>query len=90
MSFGFLGIQFGWGLQMANMQYAIDGQDSKYIPHRNVRDQDVYTGTHDTHTTMGCWHSTGEGDSTRSADAVAREKAFARRYLDTDGTDMHW
>jgi len=21
---------------------------------------------------------------------VAREKAFARRYLDTDGTDMHW
>lgn len=75
---------------MAILQFAFDGQDSNFIPHRYIRDLVVYTGTHDNDTTMGWWHSTGAGDSTRSADAVAREKAFARRYLDTDGTDMHW
>lgn len=81
--------QFGYP-GMAILQFAFDGQDSNFIPHRYVRDLVVYTGTHDNDTTMGWWHSTGEGDSTRSAETVAREKAFARRYLDTDGTEMHW
>jgi 4-alpha-glucanotransferase len=75
---------------MAILQFAFDGQDSNFIPHRYTRELVVYTGTHDNDTTMGWWRSTGEGDSTRTADAVAREKAFARRYLATDGTDMHW
>ncbi|MCE2901367.1 MAG: 4-alpha-glucanotransferase [Gemmatimonas sp.] len=75
---------------MAILQFAFDGQDSNFIPHRYVRDLVVYTGTHDNDTTMGWWQSTGEGDSTRGADAVAREKAFAKRYLGTDGQDMHW
>lgn len=75
---------------MSILQFAFDGQDSDFIPHRYIRESVVYTGTHDNDTTMGWWSSTGEGDSTRSADAVAREKAFARRYLDTDGHEMHW
>ncbi len=75
---------------MAILQFAFDGQDSNFIPHRYERDLVVYTGTHDNDTTMGWWQSTGEGDSTRAADAVAREKEFARRYLNTDGTEMHW
>ncbi|WP_396206300.1 4-alpha-glucanotransferase [Gemmatimonas sp.] len=75
---------------MAILQFAFDGQDSHFIPHRYVRDLVVYTGTHDNDTTVGWWQSTGEGDSTRSADAVAREKTFARRYLETDGAEMHW
>ena len=75
---------------MAILQFAFDGQDSNFIPHRYVRDLVVYTGTHDNDTTMGWWQSSGAGDSTRSAEAVAREKAFARQYLGTDGTDMHW
>lgn len=81
--------QFGYP-GMAILQFAFDGQDSQFIPHRYVRDLVVYTGTHDNDTTMGWWNSTGEGDSTRAADAVAREKAFAKRYLATDGTEMHW
>ncbi|MCZ8203931.1 4-alpha-glucanotransferase [Gemmatimonas sp.] len=75
---------------MAILQFAFDGQDSNFIPHRYVRDLVVYTGTHDNDTTLGWWQSSGAGDSTRSADTVAREKAFARRYLDTDGSEMHW
>ncbi len=75
---------------MAILQFAFDGQDSAFIPHRYVRECVVYTGTHDNDTTVGWWNSTGHGDSTRAADAVAHEKAFARRYLHTDGQEMHW
>jgi 4-alpha-glucanotransferase len=81
--------QFGYP-GMAILQFAFDGQDSNFIPHRYVRDLVVYTGTHDNDTTMGWWQSTGAGDSTRAADDVAREKAFAKRYLGTDGQEMHW
>lgn len=81
--------QFGYP-GMSILQFAFDGQSSDFIPHRYIRERVVYTGTHDNDTTVGWWRSTGAGDSTRSADAVAREKAFAKRYLATDGTDMHW
>ena len=64
---------------MAILQFAFDGQDSNFIPHRHLRDLVVYTGTHDNDTTVGWWQSTGAGDSTRPSDAVAREKDFARR-----------
>jgi len=50
----------------------------------------VYTGTHDNDTTIGWWESTGQGDSTRAADEVAREKAFALQYLGADGREMNW
>ena len=53
----------------------------------------VYTGTHDNDTTVGWWESTGAGDSTRAADEVAREKAFAlavsRRRRPRDELDAH-
>jgi len=75
---------------MAILQFAFDGQDSNFIPHRYPRDVVVYTGTHDNDTAMGWWQSTGAGDSTRSPEAVAREKDYARRYLMTDGREMHW
>ena len=32
----------------------------------------------------------GTGDSTRTAEAVAREKDHALRYLATDGREMNW
>ncbi len=75
---------------MAILQFAFDGQDSNFLPHRHARDLVVYTGTHDNDTTVGWWRSGGAGDSTRPPEAVAREKAFARRYLATDGHDIHW
>ncbi len=81
--------QFGYP-GMSILQFAFDGQSSDFIPHKYIRERVVYTGTHDNDTTMGWWSSTGEGDSTRSAETVAAEKAFAMRYLATDGQAMHW
>jgi 4-alpha-glucanotransferase len=81
--------QFGYP-GMAILQFAFSDPASSFIPHRYDRALVVYTGTHDNDTTAGWWHSTGTGDSTRAAGDVAREKAFARRYLETDGREIHW
>ena len=39
----------------------------------------VYTGTHDNDTVQGWW-----------ATCTEHERAFAKRYLNTDGSDLHW
>src|SRR5206468_478871 len=47
-------------------------------------------GTHDNDTTMGWWTG-GAGHSTRSHDDIARERDYARRYLNIDDDrDVHW
>jgi 4-alpha-glucanotransferase len=75
---------------MSILQFAFADESSEFLPHRLVRHRVVYTGTHDNDTTIGWWTSTGDGDSTRQSEEVAREKAFAMRYLDCDGGEMHW
>lgn len=75
---------------MAILQFAFGADDSDFLPHHFVRELVVYTGTHDNDTSLGWWQSTGYGDSTRAAESVAAEKSRAMRYLDTDGSEMHW
>ena len=81
--FGFPGmaiLQFAWGS---------DAQGSTFIPHNYPRRLVTYTGTHDNDTTVGWW-TAGVGDSTRSKEEVEREHDFARRYMNTDGKEIHW
>jgi len=78
------------GMSILQFAFGGDGQASEFKPHNFPRERVVYTGTHDNDTTVGWWSSTGAGDSTRSADDVAREKSYAKRYLATDGSEMHW
>jgi 4-alpha-glucanotransferase len=77
---------------MAVLQFAFgnDPQAPDFRPHNYPRNRVAYTGTHDNDTTLGWWNSTGESDSTRSAADVAKEKQFARHYLNTDGREMNW
>ena len=66
---------------MAVLQFAFDpGRRSLFLPYRQRRNQVVYTGTHDNNTTLG-WFL---------ADASPAEKEFVRRYLATDGREIHW
>jgi len=79
---------------MAILQFAFgdDPQAPTFRPHRYERDTVAYTGTHDNDTVMGWWRG-GAGDSVRSAEAVVREKAFAREYLGVDhhaDPEMNW
>lgn len=77
---------------MAVLQFAFggDSQANGFLPHNFQRELVAYTGTHDNDTTVGWWQSTGHGDSTRQTGEVEAEKLKARRYLNTDGTDIHW
>ncbi len=76
---------------MAVLQFAFgnDPQAPTFQPHNYERDTVAYTGTHDNDTVMGWWEG-GAGDSIRTPEDVAREKARARAYLATDGTEMSW
>ncbi len=66
---------------MAVLQFAFDPSDrSLFLPYRQRRNQVVYTGTHDNNTTLGWFLS----------DASPAEKAFVRRYLGSDGREIHW
>ncbi|MCC6772270.1 MAG: 4-alpha-glucanotransferase [Gemmatimonadaceae bacterium] len=86
--------QFGFpGMSILQFAFGGDGQATEFKPHNFPRERVVYTGTHDNDTTMGWWASTGNGESTRDAGEVSREKAYARRYLGTDESDdpvMNW
>lgn len=65
---------------MAILQFAFDGQHrSVYLPHHQVANQVVYTGTHDNDTSRG-WYE--------SAPEPARDQV--RRYLGVDGRDLPW
>jgi 4-alpha-glucanotransferase len=78
------------GMSILQFAFGGDGSATDFKPHNYPRARVVYTGTHDNDTAVGWWTSTGEGDSTRTPDDVAREKAYAMRYLGTDGHEMHW
>ena len=77
---------------MAILQFAFgkDPQAPDFKPHHYPRDLVAYSGTHDNDTTIGWWTSTAEGDSTRTADDISKERAFALEYLGVDGSQMHW
>ncbi len=66
-------LQFAWNTDQDGLG------DSPYLPHKHVRNQVVYTGTHDNDTTLAWWNQTEEKD-----------KHFLRRYLATDAQAIHW
>ena len=77
---------------MAILQFAFgnDPQGPSFRPHNYSRELAAYTGTHDNDTTVGWWNSSGATDSTRTAEDVAKERAFARAYLDFKDEPIHW
>ncbi len=78
------------GMAILQFAFGTDAQASDFIPHNHTRDLVVYTGTHDNDTTVGWWTSTGGADSTRTAADIEKERDFTRRYLATDGREIHW
>jgi 4-alpha-glucanotransferase len=83
--------QFGLpGMAILQFAFGKDPQAPDFKPHNYPRDRVAYTGTHDNDTTVGWWTSTGAGDSTRTADDIREERDFTRKYLATDGREIHW
>jgi len=77
---------------MAILQFAFgkDPQGPSFRPHNYSRELAAYTGTHDNDTTVGWWNSSGANDSTRTPEDVAKERAFARAYLNLRDEPIHW
>jgi len=83
--------EFGFpGMSILQFAFGNDPQGSSFRPHNYPREIVSYTGTHDCDTTVGWWTSQGRGDSTRTPEDIAREREYARRYLNTDGSEIHW
>jgi 4-alpha-glucanotransferase len=83
--------QFGFpGMGILQFAFGADPQGPEFRPHNFPRNFVAYTGTHDNDTTLGWWTSNGAGDSTRTAENIWAEKAFARRYLGSNGREMNW
>ncbi len=66
------------GMKVLQFAFA-GGPENGFLPHNHVENAVVYTGTHDNDTTVG-WYTA----------ATEHEKDFARRYFQTDGSEIHW
>jgi 4-alpha-glucanotransferase len=83
--------EFGFpGMTILQFAFGSDPQAHSFRPHNYPREVVAYTGTHDCDTTVGWWTSEGRGESTRSIEQIAREREFARAYLNNDGREIHW
>lgn len=84
--------QFGLpGMAVLQFAFGNDPQGPSFRPHNYSHDLVAYTGGHDNDTTVGWWNSSGALDSTRTANDVRKERAFARAYLNLrDDQEIHW
>lgn len=77
---------------MAILQFAFgnDPQAPDFKPHNYTHHLAAYTGTHDNDTVVGWWTSKAGAASTRTVADVEKEMEYAKRYLNTDGSEINW
>jgi len=81
--------EFGFpGMRILQFAFGDDPKAPDYRPHNYPRHCFVYTGTHDNDTTVGWFRSRAGAGTTRTAQQIADERAFALAYLGTDGTEI--
>ncbi len=81
--FGFPGMRI--------LQFAFGGDTANHdLPHNYIKNCVVYTGTHDNDTTVGWFNSQAGAGSTRDEAEISREHDFCMRYLNSDGSEIHW
>lgn len=78
------------GMAILQFAFGTDPASPGFRPHNYSRNLVVYTGTHDNDTTVGWWTSSGDGDSTRTSEQILAERDYCRKYLWTDGAEIHW
>lgn len=82
-SFGFPGMRI--------LQFAFGGDSKNHdLPHNYIQNSVAYTGTHDNDTTVGWFNSHAGAGSTRDEGQIGKEHDFCLKYLNSDGTEIHW
>lgn len=83
--------EFGFpGMSILQFAFGNDPQGPSFRPHNYSRELAAYTGVHDNDTTVGWWTSTGAGESTRTAEDIRKEHAFAKAYLGFENEPINW
>jgi 4-alpha-glucanotransferase len=83
--------QFGFpGMAILQFAFGNDPQAPDFKPHNYPHHLVAYTGTHDNDTVVGWWSSRPGAGSVRTAEDVEKEMAYARRYLNSDGSEINW
>jgi 4-alpha-glucanotransferase len=77
------------GMRVMQFGFDADPASEKYLPHRFVNNCVAYTGTHDNDTTYG-WYHTRAATTTQPREEVEAARAFARKYANSDGREIHW
>ncbi len=77
------------GMRVLQFGFGPDAGAEKYLPHQFVPHCCVYTGTHDNDTARG-WFTSTEIATTQSSEDVRAERAFALRYANSTGDQIHW
>ena len=81
--FGFPGMRI--------LQFAFGGDPKNHdLPHNYINNSVAYTGTHDNDTTVGWFNSGAGAGSTRDDSQINRERNFCLKYLNSDGSEIHW
>ncbi len=78
------------GMCVLQFAFGNDAEAKQYLPHNYIRRRVVYTGTHDNDTTVGWFRDRGSASSTRSKKGIEKERAFALRYMNSPGREIHW
>jgi len=76
---------------MRILQFAFGGDAKNHdLPHNYIKNCVAYTGTHDNDTTVGWFNSQAGAGSTRDTNDITREHDYCLKYLDSDGSEIHW
>ena len=77
------------GMRVLQFGFTVGLVEQSHLPHRFVPHCIVYTGTHDNDTAMG-WLNGQKVRTTQSPAQVHAERAYALRYLGTNGKQFNW
>jgi len=81
---------FGFpGMRIVQFAFSSDTKNID-LPHNYHHNVVVYTGTHDNDTTLGWFNSVPGAGSTRTKVQINAERKFCSKYLNTDGSEIHW
>lgn len=78
------------GMRILQMAFGHDPKADHYRPHNYVKQCVVYTATHDHNTTVGWFTAQPGQETTQTRSEIEEERAFALKYIGTDGKEIHW
>ena len=85
--------QFGLpGMRVLQFAFGAGSGAENYLPYKHHHHSVIYTGTHDNDTTVGWFRADFEKStlSTLSVEESKIERAFALRFMNADGREIHW